>query len=82
MTLRFRQWLLTVALAAPLGVAIATAPPFAADTRAQGPSRMLGPNFPVKVDSNGDGLPGSGDESNAWCSFARSASRFVARVSR
>jgi hypothetical protein len=58
----FRQFALTVTLAGPLVFAIATAPPFSAETRAQGASHMLGPNFPVKLDANGDGQPSAGDE--------------------
>lgn len=63
MKVSFRQFALTVTLAGPLVFAIATAPPFAAETRAQGASHMLGPNFPVRLDGNGDGQPSAGDES-------------------
>jgi hypothetical protein len=33
------------------------------DVRAQGPLRMVGPDFPIRVDASGDGQPGAGDES-------------------
>lgn len=62
MKVSFRQFALTLTLAGPLVFAIATAPPFAAETRAQGASRMLGPNFPARLDGNGDGQPNAGDE--------------------
>jgi hypothetical protein len=44
---RTRQWLLTAALAAPLVVAIAAAPPFVAEPRAQGAAGMIGPVYPI-----------------------------------
>lgn len=47
--LRVRQFLLTAALVTPLVFAVATAPPFSAETRAQGASRMVGPRFPIQV---------------------------------
>ena len=47
-----RQFLLTCALVTPLVFAIVSAPPFSADTRAQGASRMLGPRFPAEVGSD------------------------------
>ncbi len=50
--LRFRQFLMTAALVTPLMVAIASAPPFAAETKAQGPSRMVGPLFPITAGSD------------------------------
>ncbi len=59
---RTRQFIVVVALAAPLVLVASTAPPFAADTRAQTMPHMLGPNFPIRVDSNGNGRPDSGDE--------------------
>ncbi len=62
MKIQHRQLALTATLATPLVVAIATAPPFQAETQAQGASKMLGPNFPVRVDANGDGLPSGGDD--------------------
>jgi hypothetical protein len=62
-TLRVRQACLTAALLGPLGFAVMTAPPFEATSRAAGPQRMVGPLFPVKVDSNGNGIPDARDES-------------------
>ena len=59
---RVRQFLWTAALAAPVVYAIFTAPPLVGDVRAQGPMRMVGPNFPVRVDASGDAQPGPGDE--------------------
>lgn len=50
--LRSRQFLLSAALITPLVVAIATAPPFSADTRAQGAAHMLGPSFPALAGSD------------------------------
>lgn len=63
MTDRIRQILWTMTLAAPVVYAVFTAPPLVGDVRAQGPMRMVGPNFPIRVDASGDGQPGSGDES-------------------
>lgn len=62
MRVQLRQGVLTAMLATPLVAAIAMAPPFSADTQAQGASHMLGPNFPIRLDSNGDGLPSGGDD--------------------
>jgi hypothetical protein len=50
--LRLRQCLLSVALITPLVAAIVTAPPFAAETRAQSAAHMLGPAFPVLAGSD------------------------------
>ena len=47
----------------PVVLAVITAPPFAESTRAQGATHMLGPAFPIRVDANGSGGPGPGDES-------------------
>jgi hypothetical protein len=64
LSLRVRQACLTAALLVPLGFAIMTAPPLVETSHAAGqPQRMLGPNFPAKVDSNGNGVPDAGDES-------------------
>lgn len=63
MSERFRQFVWTAALAAPVVYAVFTAPPLVGDVRAQGPMRMVGPNFPVRVDASGDSQPGPGDES-------------------
>lgn len=63
MTDRLRQFVWTMTLAAPVVYAVFTAPPLVGDVRAQGPMRMVGPNFPIRVDASGDGQPGSGDES-------------------
>jgi hypothetical protein len=60
---RIRQILWTAALAAPVVYAVFAAPPLVSDVRAQGPMRMVGPNFPVRVDASGDAQPGAGDES-------------------
>lgn len=62
MKVRFRQLALTATLVTPLMVAIATAPPFSAETQAQGAAHMLGPNFPVRIDANGDGQASGGDD--------------------
>jgi len=62
MSNRVRQFLWTAALAAPVVYAVFAAP-LVSEVRAQGPMRMVGPNFPVRVDASGDGQPGSGDES-------------------
>lgn len=59
---RVRQLLWTAALAAPVVYAVFAAPPLVSDVRAQGPMRMVGPNFPVRVDASGDAQPGPGDE--------------------
>lgn len=59
---RVRQFVWTIALAAPVVYAVFAAP-LVTDVRAQGPMRMVGPNFPVRVDANNDGQPGGGDES-------------------
>jgi hypothetical protein len=59
--LRVRQFLLTCALVTPLMFAIISAPPFSADTRAQGASRMFGPNFPAQVGSDSVGPTRSGN---------------------
>lgn len=59
---RVRQFLWTVALAAPVVYAVFAAPPLVGDVRAQGPMRMVGPNFPIRVDASGDAQPGPGDE--------------------
>lgn len=60
---RIRQLLWTAALAAPVVYAVFAAPPLVGEVRAQGPMRMVGPNFPVVVDASGDSQPGAGDES-------------------
>lgn len=60
---RVRQFLWTAALAAPVVYAVFAAPPLVSDVRAQAPMRMLGPNFPIRVDASGDSQPGAGDES-------------------
>lgn len=60
---RVRQLLWTAALAAPVVYAVFAAPPLVSDVRAQGPMRMVGPNFPIRVDASGDSQPGGGDES-------------------
>lgn len=60
---RVRQFLWTAALAAPVVYAVFAAPPLMGDVQAQGPMRMLGPNFPIRVDASGDSQPGPGDES-------------------
>jgi hypothetical protein len=52
--IRIRQLLLTAALGTPIAFAVAATPPFSADTRAQGASRMLGPRFPALA--GGDGI--------------------------
>lgn len=52
-SVRARQSLLGAALALPLLLAIAAAPPFSAEPRAQAPSRMLGPAFPIMAGSEG-----------------------------
>lgn len=62
MSNRVRQFLWTAALAAPVVYAVFAAP-LVSEVRAQGPMRMVGPNFPLRVDASGDGQPGSGDES-------------------
>jgi hypothetical protein len=49
---RSRQFLFSVALMAPVVVAIATAPPFAAEPRAAGTTHMLGPLFPIVAGSD------------------------------
>jgi hypothetical protein len=59
---RLSQVLLTAALATPLAFAIATAPPFSADTRAQGPSGMLGPRSPALVGSDSVAPTRSGNQ--------------------
>ncbi len=53
----------TAALAAPVVYAIVSAPPLTGTVQAQAPMRMVGPNFPVRVDASGDSSPGGGDES-------------------
>lgn len=63
MTLRVRQTLLTLGLVGPLIASVFTLPPLAAPAHAAGPLRMVGPRFPVKVDSNNNGMPDAGDES-------------------
>lgn len=63
LTLRLRQACLTGALLLPLAFAVMTAPPLVETSHAAAPMRMVGPNFPVKVDSNGNGVPDGGDES-------------------
>lgn len=50
-SVRARQSLLGAALALPLVVAIAAAPPFSAEPRAQATSRMIGPAFPIMLGS-------------------------------
>ena len=50
--LRVRQFVLTAVLVTPLIFAIATAPPFSAETRAQAATRMFGPNFPATAGSD------------------------------
>ncbi len=59
--LRVRQFLLTAVLVTPLIFAIATAPPFSAEARAQGASRMFGPNFPALAGSDTIGPTRSGN---------------------
>jgi hypothetical protein len=51
---RVRQFLLTAALVTPIVFAVASTPPFSAETRAQGGSRMLGPLSPALA--GGDGI--------------------------
>jgi hypothetical protein len=46
---RVRQALLTAILVIPLVVAAATAPPFSAEPRAQGTTRMVGPLYPIQT---------------------------------
>lgn len=62
MRLPARQLLLTLGLLGPLAAAAATTPPFEARAGAQNGRRMVGPLFPVRVDSNNNGLPDAGDE--------------------
>lgn len=52
LSVRMRQSLLTAALALPLIIAMIAAPPFSATPRAQGPSHMLGPVFPITAGSD------------------------------
>ena len=56
-----RQFLLTCALVTPLVFAIVSAPPFLAETRAQGALRMFGPRFPAEVGSDTVGPTRSGN---------------------
>ena len=58
---RLSQVLLTAALATPLAFALASAPPFSAETRAQGSSGMLGPRSPALVGSDSVGPTRSGN---------------------
>jgi hypothetical protein len=51
-SVRARQCLLTAALATPLVIAIATAPPFEAEARAGFVPGMLGPAFPIVAGSD------------------------------
>lgn len=55
-----KQAALTVALTLPLIVTGLFSAPFSTSTMAQGGSRMVGPQFPILVDGNGNG-PGAGD---------------------
>jgi hypothetical protein len=57
---RTRQIIFGVLLVVPLVWAAATIPPLAAEPSAQAANRMLGPNFPPLVDTNGDGRPTEG----------------------
>lgn len=55
-----KQAVLTVALTLPLIVTALFSSPFSASPMAQGGSKMVGPQFPILVDGNGNG-PGAGD---------------------
>ena len=55
-----KQAALTFALALPLVLTAALAGPFTATTDAQGGQRMVGPQFPILIDTNGDGQPTTG----------------------
>lgn len=61
MRLRVKQAALTCALALPLVLTFVFAGPLTATTDAQAAMRMVGPRNPILADSNGDGLPNSGD---------------------
>jgi hypothetical protein len=58
---RVKQVALTCALTLPLAVTAMMTGPFAATTSAQPGQRMVGPRFPVLIDTNGDGLPSPSD---------------------
>lgn len=57
---RIKQAALTFGLALPLLTTIAVSDPWSATAAAQGGLRMVGPAFPILIDS-GDGMPGAGD---------------------
>ena len=61
MSQRLKQLALTLVLTLPLVVTGFMAGPFATTTTAQTGQRMVGPRFPVLIDTNGDGRPGAGD---------------------
>jgi hypothetical protein len=55
-----KQTALTVALTVPLALTALVSAPFSASTKAQGGAHMVGPQFPILLDGNGNG-PGAGD---------------------
>jgi hypothetical protein len=55
-----KQAVLTVALTLPLVLTALFSAPFSTSTMAQGGAHMVGPQFPILADGNGNG-PGSGD---------------------
>jgi hypothetical protein len=55
--LKLRQFLLTATLVTPLVFAIATAPPLVEETRAQGATHFLGPNFPAQITGSSNVVP-------------------------
>jgi hypothetical protein len=65
MTLRLRQAAVTFALTLPLAVSTWMAGPFATTTSAQSGQRMVGPRFPILIDTDSDGIPTSRDAPTA-----------------
>ena len=57
---RSRQLVFTFTLCLPLIVAALTSQPFVSKPAATAANRMLGPNFPALIDTNGDGRPSPG----------------------
>lgn len=62
---RAKQAALTCILALPLVITMAFTPAFTAQTAAQPGQRMVGPQFPILIDTNGDGRPTPGGDAPA-----------------
>ncbi len=70
MKIRRDQLALILGLSLPLAITAMTAPPFVAQPTAQAANRMLGPNFPGLVDSNGNGAPNEGADERIIPTFS------------